>query len=210
MVAGGFRLPPEVGVPFVNQLDAETDRVHRVAQREGSNEAREAHAADALLAMVRRGGKGKSRRADVVFVCSLDAYRRGRTEGDELCHVIGAGPVPVSVVRDAVADDAFVKAVLMKGCEINTVAHFGRRMKAELRSALELGPAPRFEGAACVEAGCDRRYGLQWDHVDPVANGGLTSYANLGARCVPDHGAKTERDRKAGLLGPRRKERGPP
>ena len=29
MVAGQFRLPPEVGVPFVNRLDAETDRVHR-------------------------------------------------------------------------------------------------------------------------------------------------------------------------------------
>jgi hypothetical protein len=196
MVAGGFRLPPELGVPFVSQLDAETDRVHRVARREGSNEAREAHAADALLAMVRRGGKGKSRRADVVFVCSLDAYRRGGTEGDELCHVIGGGPVPVSVVRDAVADDPFVKAVLMNGCEINTVAHFGRRMKAELRTALELGPAPQFEGAVCVEAGCDRRYGLQWDH--------------LGARCAPDHRAKTERDRKAGLLGGRSKERGPP
>ena len=26
MVAGRFRLPPEVGVPFVNRLDAETDR----------------------------------------------------------------------------------------------------------------------------------------------------------------------------------------
>ena len=40
MVAGQFRLAPEVGVPFVNRLDAETDRVHRAARKEGSTEAR--------------------------------------------------------------------------------------------------------------------------------------------------------------------------
>ena len=29
MVAGHFRLPPEVGVPFINRLDAETERLRR-------------------------------------------------------------------------------------------------------------------------------------------------------------------------------------
>jgi hypothetical protein len=210
MVAGAFRLPPEVGVPFVNRLDVETDRVHRAARKTGSNEAREAHAADAFVAMTRGGAKGHAQRADVVFVCSLDAYRRGHTHGDELCHVIGGGPVPVGVVREAVAGDAFVKAVMMRGVEIHTVAHFGRKMKAELRTALELGPAPAFEGAVCVEPGCDRRHDLERDHHDPVANDGLTSYENLDYRCRPHHWAKTERDRKAGLLSGRRKGRGPP
>jgi hypothetical protein len=78
-----------------------------------------------------------------------------------------------------------------------------------LRTALELGAPPRFEGAVCVEDGCERRYWLEWDHDDPVANHGPTSYDNVMARCWPDHGAKTERDRKAGLLAPGRK-RGPP
>jgi hypothetical protein len=210
MVAGQFRLSPEVGVPFVNRLDAETDRVHRAARREGSTESRDAHAADALLRMTAAGAKGKANRADVVFVCSLAAYRRGHTHGDELCHVIGSGPVPVGVVRDAVADDAFVKAVMMRGVEIQTVAHFGRKMSATLRKALELGSAPAFEGAKCVEEGCDRRHDLEWDHVDPVGNDGVTSYENIKARCRPHHWAKTERDRKAGLLDGRRKERGPP
>lgn len=209
MVAGQFRLSPEVGVPFVNRLDAVTDRVHRAARRSGSTEPRDAHAADALLQMT-KGAKGKASRADAVFVCSLDAYRRGHTHHGELCHVIGGGPVPVSVVRNAVADDAFVKAVLVRGDEIHTVAHFGRRMSATLRTALELGPAPTFEGAVCVEEGCDRRHGLEWDHVDPVANDGMTSYDNVKPRCQPDHWAKTERDRKAGLLSRHRAERSPP
>ena len=41
MVAGRFRLPPEVGVPFVNRLDVETDRLRRAARRDGNTEARE-------------------------------------------------------------------------------------------------------------------------------------------------------------------------
>ncbi len=210
MVAGRFRLPPEVGVPFVERLDAETDRIKRTARRAGGREAREAYAADAFVGMTKGRGKGKADRADVVFVLSYDAFRRGHTHGDELCHVIGGGPVPVSVVRQAVTDDAFIKAIVVKGVEIHTVAHLGRRKTAELRTALELGSPPRFEGAVCVEEGCDRRHGLEWDHDDPVANDGPTSYENLMARCWPDHRAKTERDRKAGLLGGSRKQRGPP
>jgi hypothetical protein len=106
-------------------------------------------------------------------------------------------------------EDAFVKAVIHDGTAIDTVVHFGRRIKAELRTALELGAPPDFEGAVC-EDGCGRRYGLEWDHTDPVANGGPTSRANLGPRCKPDHWAKTERDRRAGLLGARAQARAGP
>ena len=38
-------------VPFVNRLDAETDRVRRAARKQGSIEAREAHAADSAAAI---------------------------------------------------------------------------------------------------------------------------------------------------------------
>jgi 5-methylcytosine-specific restriction endonuclease McrA len=65
---------------------------------------------------------------------------------------------------------------------------------------LDLGPAPGFTGAECAD--CGRHFGLEYDHVDPVANRGPTTLANLQPRCWPDHQAKTERDREAGLLGP--------
>jgi hypothetical protein len=200
MVAGQFRLPPDVGVRFVNRLDVETDRVHRGARKAGSTEAREAHAADALLRVVKGGGKGRPGRADVVFVCDLDAAARGHTHGGEVCHVVGGGPVPVSVVR-AAAVDAFVKVVVRDGTKIDSIVHFGRHIPALLRTVLELGDPERLDGAVCVEEGCDRRHDLEWDHDDPVANDGVTSYENLNARCTPDHWAKTERDRTAGKLG---------
>jgi hypothetical protein len=209
MVAGRFRLPPEVGAPFVNRLDVETDRVRRVARRAGSTEARDAHAADAFVAMTSRGGGKRGSRADVVYVCDLNAAARGHTHADELCHMIGGGPVPVSVVR-AAAVDAFVKVAVRDGTKLDTIVHYGRSIPAELRTALELGDPQRLDGAVCTEEGCDRRYGLELDHDDPVANGGPSSYENLDFKCGPDHWAKTERDRKAGLLGGKRDKRGPP
>ncbi|HLM17952.1 MAG TPA: hypothetical protein VK549_09035, partial [Acidimicrobiia bacterium] len=199
MVAGQFRLHREVGVRFVNRLDVETDRVHRAARRAGSVEPREAHAADALLRITKGGGKGRAGRADVVYVCDLRAAARGHTHGDEVCHVVGGGPVPVSVVR-AAAVDAFVKVVVRDGTKVDTIVHYGRHIPALLRTVLELGDPERLDGAVCVEDGCDRRHDLEWDHDDPVANHGVTSYENLRARCKPDHWAKTERDRKAGKL----------
>ena len=174
--------------------------MHRAARKEGCTEAREAHAADALLRLAKGGGKGRAGRADVVYVCDLRAAARGHTHGDEVCHVIGGGPVPVDVVR-AAAVDAFVKVVVRDGTKVDTIVHYGRHIPALLRTVLELGDPERLDGAVCVEAGCDRRHDLEWDHDDPVANDGVTSYENLNARCKPDHWAKTERDRKAGKLG---------
>jgi hypothetical protein len=210
MVSGRFRLPPEVGVAFVNRLDEETDRLKRAARRTGNHDARDALAADALLALVSSPGQARrAPRAEVVYVCDLRAAARGHTHGDEVCHVIGAGPVPVSVVR-AAAVDALVKVVLRDGKKLDTIVHYGRYIPAELRTALDLGDPERLDGAVCSDEGCDRRYGLQWDHDDPVANDGPTTYENLQAKCGPDHWAKTERDRKAGLLSGQGKKRGPP
>jgi 5-methylcytosine-specific restriction endonuclease McrA len=63
---------------------------------------------------------------------------------------------------------------------------------------LDLGPVPAFTGAQCAD--CGSRFGLEYDHINPVANKGETRYENVEARCWADHQAKTERDRQAGLL----------
>ena len=203
-------LPPDVGVPIVNRLDAETDRLWRAARRAAGGcgevvEPREAYAADALAAALAGEGRGHHRTADVVIVVDLKAWRRGEAADGEVCHIVGGGGIPVAVAR-RLAVDAFFKAIIHDGENILTVAHLGRHMKAELRTALDVGPPPDLAGVTCCEAGCGRRHGLQWDHVDPVANNGPTRYSNLKPRCIPHHREKTERDRRAGLLGPRRSE----
>jgi 5-methylcytosine-specific restriction endonuclease McrA len=102
-------------------------------------------------------------------------------------------------VARRLAERAFIKAVIHDGVRIETVKHIGRYIPAELRTALELGDPPGFEGLSCVDCGTSE--GLQRDHVDPVANGGLTTYDNMRGRCWGCHEKKTEQDRQAGLLG---------
>jgi hypothetical protein len=208
MVGFAGELPPEVGLPFVNRLDAETDRLRRYARRQGNGEPREAHAADALVKCTEGAGKGKAHTADLVIICDVRAFRRGHAHPGEPCHLVGGGPLPVSVVKE-LAEDAFLKAVLHDGTRIDTVVHYGRHPKAELRTALDLGAVPDFDGVSCIEVGCDRCH-LEWDHVDPRANHGPTSYDNLKPRCYPHHREKTARDRKAGLLRGNREGPDPP
>jgi 5-methylcytosine-specific restriction endonuclease McrA len=93
--------------------------------------------------------------------------------------------------------------VLHDGVDIVTLARFGRHIPAHLRAALEIGDPPDFTGKKCVD--CGKRHGLEIDHVNPVANNGPTKLDNLKPRCWTDHQPKTERDRKGGLLKPRRK-----
>ena len=68
---------------------------------------------------------------------------------------------------------------------------FGRYQPVELRTALDLGPVPDFTGRQCAD--CGRRWGLQYDHVEPVANHGPTSDTNIQARCWPCQSAVSKR-----------------
>ena len=111
----------------------------------------------------------------------------------------------MSVVRE-IERDAFLKVAFHDGVTIHTVKHFGRYRPAELQTALDLAAPPDFTGVTCIEAGCDRRYGLEWDHFHPVAAGGETTFANVGPRCWPHHRDKSEAERRAGLY--RRERRG--
>jgi 5-methylcytosine-specific restriction endonuclease McrA len=188
----------ERALPVVRRVELAATRARRAG--EGPKARWEAYAADAVVAVAGGGaGAKRSDRADLTIVCDLAAWRRGHTHEGEACHLIGGGPLPVGLAQQ-LGQDAFVQAVLHDGVAIHTVTRFGRHLPAELRAALDLGPVPEFTGRACVD--CGRRWGLDYDHVDPVANRGPTSYDNLQARCWPCHHHKTEQDRKAGLLGP--------
>jgi hypothetical protein len=199
MVCFSGALPPETGLPFIRRVELATQRSRRGV--DGDRRRRwEADAADALAGLTASGNAPKrSDRAELVIVCDLNAWRRGHTQPGEVCQLLDGGPIPVGLAKE-LAQDAFLSAALHDGVNIHTVKRFGRYQPAELRTALDLGPAPEFTGRQCAD--CGRRWGLQYDHVDPVANHGPTSYANLQARCWTCHQHKTKQDRQAGLLGP--------
>jgi hypothetical protein len=195
MIRVSGALVPEVGVPFVNRLDAQTDRCRRAAKQRGDEpETQERYAADAFATMLAgSGGVGpRATRADVVLVWDLS-----RDAG----HIIGGGPVPWSTVWEFIDRDAFMKGLTHDGTKIDTIRHFGKNPPALLRTALDLGRPPDFEGPRCTKPGCDRRHHLEFDHIDPRANGGAWSLGNIDPYCWYDHVEKTERDRAAGLLG---------
>lgn len=206
MVRFAGALPPETGLPLVRRVETAAGRLHRAARKAanesgGRVERFDAFAADALASLAVGGDDAKRsrRNVDLVIVTELNAWRRGRAIPGEVCHVIGGGPIPVEVAKQ-LAEDAFLKAVIHDGTEILLVKHFGRHIPAALRTALDMGPPPKFAGRRCAR--CGRTFGLQDDHDDPVANGGATEKSNLQDLCYPCHLDKTEEDRKAGLLGP--------
>jgi len=102
-----------------------------------------------------------------------------------------------------VFDPGFAALVRSTGVELGALDLGGRQRSAELRSALLLGAAPAFAGAVCATVGCERRWGLALDHLNPVANRGRTTWANVEPKCWPCHDEKTRADRAEGLFGGR-------
>ncbi|MCZ7526255.1 MAG: HNH endonuclease [Acidimicrobiia bacterium] len=206
MVWGRFRLPPDLGAAVVTRLEHQADTEYRRGYREGRREAHDRHLADALVTLLTAGptpsagedvadgqadpARTHARtvraapRADVVVHVSHQALRRGSLEPGETCMVPGAGPIPLERARELL-EDAFLKGVLVDGTRVEAVRHFGRRIPAELRTALEVRSILEHGDVTCSVPGCDRRAGLEWDHHDPHANGGPTSYQNLQPLCAP-------------------------
>ncbi len=205
MVCFDGALPPETGIPFVTRIEREAARLRRTAMQGGAAERFEAHAADALV-LVSDGGSAAKGATDLVIVCDLFAWRRGHAHEGEPCHLVGGGPIPVELAKQ-LSKDAFLKVVLHDGVDIQKICHVGRKYTAELRTALDLGPVPDFTGKACTE--CKSTVGLERDHEVPVARTGRSSISNVVSRCHRCHAEKTERDRLAGLLGPKARARAP-
>ena len=214
MITGSFELPPEVGLPLIRRLELRAHKLRQAAKQAAKAdpnvevESWDAYAADALVELLSGSDESKPRAAntELFVVCDLRAWRRGHTHEGEPCHILDGGPIPVDLAKQLSAD-AFLNVVLHDGVDIITLTRLGRHIPAHLRAALDLGDPPDFTGKKCAD--CGKRHGLQLDHVDPVANDGPTSYANLKPRCYNDHRRKTEQDRDAGLLNPGRRRKEP-
>ena len=97
-------------------------------------------------------------------MCDVNAASRGHAHSDEVCSIVGGGPVPVERVLVA-ARDAFIKAVLHDGTKIQHVVHYGRRPNAMQRTVLTLGTPPEHPRALSSPA----RRGLAYRASFPAA-----------------------------------------
>jgi len=122
-----------------------------------------------------------------VIRVDFDALVRGRKASGESCELAGAGPIPLSEAS-RLLDDAFLKAVVVRGKEILLVSHLGRTIPAHLRTAIE-ETYPQ-----CGIEGCDDRRHLEIDHNTPIEHGGVTALWNLCRLCRLHHRYKHQHD----------------
>jgi len=192
MVAGQFRLTPEIGGQFLATLESETQRIFRSRRSGTDHERREAYAADALSNLVL--GEPKAKKGTDIrmhLVLDYEVLKRGWAGAGETCEIPGVGPVDVSWVRSLLGS-AFLTAVVKKGKDITTVAHMGRHVPVEVETALVV------QGHECSIRGCGLRGYLERDHRDDFAKGGPTSFGNLGWLCWFHHQLKSS----GWILGP--------
>ena len=203
-----MRLEPHVGVPIVSRAEAEAARRFRAAKKEGRHEPFDRHLADAYAEMLSGSGvKGPAKRPELVVLVSHEVATRGWTDvrEGEICQIPGVGPVSPQVAKE-IAQDAFLSGVFYDGKDLRHFKRWSRHIPIEVRIALELGPPPTFDGIRCAR--CGNRFRTEMDHVEPHVAGGLASAEDLEPLCWPCHQLKTEEDRRAGKLKP--KKRGPP
>lgn len=202
MVNVHLRFQPHVGTAIVNRAEADAQRLYKQAKKEtGRPEPFECYLADAFEQMLAGKGKGRTTRPELVVLIDYETIAKGwKLTPSGISKIPGVGPVDPSDVRD-IARDAVVNVVIKDGKDLRNWARYGRCVPPELKTAMELGKAPDFDGPKCVR--CGNRFRPERDHIEPVVALGPTKLSNLDWLCDPCHDVKTEEDRKAHKLKPR-------
>jgi hypothetical protein len=195
-------LEPHIGTPIVNRLQAAARRLARASERREPFDRYLADALPELLADTTRTSGG----TEMVVLVSYEVAERGwsHVEDDEHCKIPGIGQVDPEVAR-RIAGDAFLSGVFFDGTDLRQIKRWGRSVPAPIRTALNLGDPPEFDGVKCVD--CGNRFWIELDHHLPHAAGGPISMKNSRPRCWRCHQKKTRADRRAGRL--RRPTNGP-
>ncbi|MCA1832106.1 MAG: HNH endonuclease signature motif containing protein [Actinomycetota bacterium] len=174
------RMAPDDAAPLIAVIDARAHALSAEARASRQLETFEAYAADALTSLV----DGSSVKTVVNVHVSGSALDRGHTIAGETSRIDGVTPISVGAAK-RLAINGFVKILETDGADVRRVVHAGRSIPARLRTVLEV------RDPTCVVPGCNRRYGLEIDHVTPFALGGPASLENLVRLCRYHHSQKT-------------------
>ena len=112
---------------------------------------------------LRRRPRAAARHVGIIRI-DHSALRRGSVEGDEVCEIVGLGPIPVSVARELLGD-AVLKLVITKGIDVDE--------RHPSRPVRDGGPTGRF----VVAVGGVHGVGLS-----PARNGSRTTTATSGSK----------------------------
>jgi len=165
-----------VGARIDAAIAATADAIFKEAYAAGRREPMAAYRADALEQATCGGGA----RVDACVVVRVDEERL-RGEGG-VCETT-TGPVPVHEAIGAILAGAFVKVVAHDGVDVTRVAHAGRRIRAEVKTAIL-----ERDGYRCVRPDCGSTINLEVHHyrIDH-AKGGPTACWNLCCVCRHCH-----------------------
>jgi len=124
------------GARFETALEPVIDAPFIRARTDGNRKPREVYAFDALMRLAQSGPVEKKRRYTPRFTAIVradaQALVRGHVDGEEVCEIAGAGPVPVRVARELLGE-AIVKLVITKAVDVVNVTHLGRSPTAAQR-----------------------------------------------------------------------------
>jgi hypothetical protein len=174
---GGFRIEGRLTKAAGAKVRAVLEPLMEVefndARRHGRRESQDAYRADALVEMAecarsdeRRGGasvdggydpkalaKQAPPSAHVIVRVDHAALVRGHVEGDEVCEIVGVGPVPIADVQHFMSDP-FLRILLTKGTDVVAASTMTRGIRLPLREALI------DRDRVCVVPGCGISRGL--------------------------------------------------
>jgi len=181
-----LKTTPDALAELLASLEPVRKEIFNEARASGRHEPMDAYLADALVEVVtgRRGTSGA--RTVILARIDFDALCRGYLEPGESSTIDGVGSVPVSVIRQRVAE-AGLEVIVTKGVDIHSIVHCTRTINAALVKALW------FRDPMCVVPGCSASFGLQTDHIDEYHLGGPTRLSNLCRLCTFHHSLKTHK-----------------
>jgi hypothetical protein len=182
---GEWTATSDVGAHIRASIRAAQERIFRDARKAQRREPADAYAFDAFYGIVtHQCGDGEVKGApSTTVLIRVDAERLQRvpTSDEGICEIAGIGPVPVSVARAALGNDAMVKLVITKGIDVLNVTHVGRTRTAAVQTALD------WLYDECAVVGCHRRVAIQYHHTNPFRHTRHTRLDELAPLCSFHH-----------------------